>query len=302
MRGRSAGATRWSLGDSPQSEAIDRLPWRGTADERPALPVPPAAMPLRWHRRFRKRWRWVGAFDETLMLFAAVVRVGPAGMTFWGVWDRERRELHERTRRSLPWRRPEVTMEGREARVRAPGVEADLLVEGGNPIECMCPNGEGGYTWTRKQAGAPASGEVRIDGQGRRLEGLGIEDDSAGYHRRHTVWKWSAGVGAARDGAVVGWNLVSGINDPPRSSERAIWVAGRASEPGPVSFEGLEAIRFDDGSRLEFTAETERAHHERLPLVASSHYRAPLGSFRGSLGGVELESGLGVMESHDVLW
>jgi hypothetical protein len=128
-------------------------------------------------------------------------------------------------------------------------------------------------------------------------------DESAGYHRRHTAWLWSAGVGTARDGRPVGWNLVTGINDPERNSERAIWLDGTATEPGPVSFEGLDAIVFPDGSRLEFEAETERAHSEGIPLVARSVYRAPLGSFRGSLGGgIELESGLGVMESHDALW
>ncbi|MGH2956676.1 MAG: DUF2804 domain-containing protein [Solirubrobacterales bacterium] len=285
-----------------EADAIAALPWRGKPEDRPGIPVPPEAMPLRLRRRLRKRWRWVGAFDERLMAFAAVVSVGPAGMTFWGVWDRERRELHERTRRSVPWRRREVEMRGPEVAVRAPGLELDLAVEGGEPIECACPNGEGGYTWTRKLAGAPVSGEVRIGGRTLSLDGRGVVDDSAGYHRRHTVWKWSAGVGEARDGRPVGWNLVSGINDPPSSSERTIWVDGAPSEPDPVGFEGLEAVRFADGSRLEFTAETERVHHERLPLIARSDYRAPFGRFSGSLGGIELESGLGVMESHDVVW
>jgi Protein of unknown function (DUF2804) len=283
-------------------EAIEALPWRGTAESRPRLAVPPERMPLLWGRRLRKRWRWVGGFDGRLMAFAAVVSVGPAGMTFWGVWDRERGELHERTRRALPWRRPEVEMRDSEVSVRAPGLELDLVVGGGEPVECICPNGEGGYTWTRKLAGAPVSGEVRIGERTVPLGGRGVVDDSAGYHRRHTVWKWSAGVGTARDGRTVGWNLVAGINDPPSSSERGIWVDGEPSEPGPVRFEGLEAIRFTDGSELEFIQETERVHHERLPLIARSDYRAPFGRFGGTLGGIELESGLGVMESHDVVW
>jgi hypothetical protein len=181
-------------------------------------------------------------------------------------------------------------------------VEAELTFGEGDPIESMCPNGEGGYTWTRKLASVPARGEVRIDGRRHPLEGLGVEDDTAGYHRRHTVWKWSAGVGTARDGRAVGWNLVTGINDPPRDSERAIWIGGEENEPGPVVFEGLDSIRFEDGSKLRFSAETERSHHESIPLIARSDYRAPFGSFSGSLGGVELESGLGVMESHDALW
>jgi hypothetical protein len=189
-----------------------------------------------------------------------------------------------------------------EVRVGSGEVRAELSLGDGDAIESLCPNGEGGYTWTRKLAGVRARGEVILGDRRIPLEGRGVIDDSAGYHRRRTSWLWSAGVGSARDGRSVAWNLVSGINDPPRNSERAIWVQGRPSEPEPVAFEGLSAIRFADGSRLRFEAEAERVHSERLPLIGRSDYRAPLGSFRGSLGGIELASGLGVMESHDVVW
>src|SRR5262245_48734831 len=109
-------------------------------------------MPLLLGRRFRKRWRWVGAFARKLIVFAAVVEVGPASMTFWGIWDRERRRLWEGSRRGFLGRRPEVSMSGRTTRVRARSIEFDLELDEGNPIESMCPNGEGGYTWTRKAA------------------------------------------------------------------------------------------------------------------------------------------------------
>jgi hypothetical protein len=259
-------------------------------------------MPMRWRGRLRKRWRWVGAFAEEALLYAAIVEVGPARMAFWGVWDRERRALSERTRRALPWRRSEVEMRGAEVRVASGDVRVELSLGEGEAIESLCPNGEGGYSWTRKLAGVPARGEVVVGERRIPVEGRGVIDDSAGYHRRRTSWLWSAGVGTARDGRSLAWNLVSGINDPQRGSERAVWVEGRPSEPEPVAFERLNAVRFAEGSRLEFEAEAERVHSERLPLIARSDYRAPLGSFRGSLGGIELASGLGVMESHDVLW
>ncbi|MFL5907230.1 MAG: DUF2804 domain-containing protein, partial [Solirubrobacterales bacterium] len=267
------------------SAEVARLPWRGEADQRPSLPVPPERMPLLLGRRLRKRWRWVGAFAQNLIAFAAIVEVGPTSMTFWGIWDRERDRLWEGTRRGLPGRRPEVAMRGRSVFVRARSIELDLELGEGVPIECMCPNGEGGYTWTRKTAGIPASGEARIGRRASRLEGLAVEDDSAGYHRRYTSWKWSAGVGTARDGRTLAWNLVTGINDPSSSSERAIWVGGQPTEPGPVEFQGLQTIHFEDESRLNFTAETERVHHEAIPLIARSDYQAPFGSFSGSLSG-----------------
>ncbi len=259
-------------------------------------------MPLLLGRRMRKRWRWVGAFAESLIAFAAVVEVGPASMAFWGIWDRERRRLWEHARRVHPWSRPEVEMRGRSVAVRARSVEFDLELAEGNPIECMCPNGEGGYTWTRKQAGSRVKGEVRIGRRSSVLDGHGVEDDSAGYHPRYVNWRWSAGVGTSRDGRTVAWNLVTGINDPPSSSERAIWVAGEPVEPGPVSFQGLKSIHFEDESRLDFTAETQRTHHEGIPLIARSDYHAPLGTFSGMLNGLPLASALGVMEAHDVVW
>jgi len=36
--------------------------------------------------------------------------------------------------------------------------------------------------------------------------------------------------------APVAWNLVHGVNDPPTSSERTVWVAGQPSEPPPSRF------------------------------------------------------------------
>ena len=236
------------------------------------------------------------------MAFAAVVQVGPAGLIFWGIWDRGEERLHESIRRSFPLRRPEVEVRGSRVRIDSPRASARMELARGKPIESICPNDRGGYTWTRKRAGVRVTGQAQVGGRALSLDGLGVEDLSAGYHARRTVWKWSAGVGFGAGGETLGWNLVEGINDPTRNSERAIWVNGLPSEPGPVAFQGLEAIRFDDGSRLRFSAECERSHSERIPLLARSDYRAPLGSFAGWLAGIELRSGLGVMESHDVHW
>jgi len=284
------------------AEELARLPWRGRGQDRPRLAVPPERMPLLLGRRLRKRWRWVGVFAPNLIAFAALVQVGPASMTFWGIWDRERRRLWEGTRRGFPGRRAEVVMRGRDVHVRSGSIELDLEVGEGSPIECMCPSGEGGYTWTRKAAGMPVRGEARIGRRTSAIEGLGVEDDSAGYHARYTSWKWSAGVGTADDGRAFAWNLVSGINDPPQRSERTIWLAGEPTEPGPVEFQGLDSIHFEDESRLDFTAETQREHHEGIPLLARSDYQAPFGSFSGTLNGLPVDGALGVMEAHDAVW
>ncbi len=128
-------------------------------------------------------------------------------------------------------------------------------------------------------------------------------DDTAGHHARETEWWWTAGVGESPDGVALAWNLVSGVNDPPTGSERAVWVAGRPSETPPVSFASdLSSIRCEDGAELCFTAETERSRRDNLVIVRSD-YRAPFGTFSGTLpGGVELAHGLGVVEHHRARW
>jgi hypothetical protein len=181
-------------------------------------------------------------------------------------------------------------------------VRAFLRAGEGRWAESACPTGErDGYVWTRKRI-VPVECDLRIGERRIRVKARAIEDESSGYHPHHTVWDWSAGVGETTDGRAVGWNLVSGINDPAEHSERAIWIDGEPTEPGPVTFEGLEAISFDDGARLQFAKEVERRKDESRLFVKYS-YVQPFGTFSGSLaGGVELARGLGVMEHHDATW
>lgn len=244
------------------------------------------------------------------MVCAGRVEVGPVGQTFWAIFDRSRGELHERTRLRAPRTRGQVWTEGGThggerrgvvTQIDAREAEATLRIADGPWVEAVCASGDDGYTWTRKRS-TQIECEIRIGDRRLAASGRGIEDESAGYHPRHTSWCWSAGAGQATDGREIAWNLVSGINDPPVNSERVVWVGGEPQEPGPVEFDGLDGVAFDDGSRVGFVAEAERRRKENLLLVRSS-YRQPFGSFTGSLpGGIELEGALGVMEKHDATW
>jgi hypothetical protein len=256
-------------------------------------------MPLRRHGQLRKRWRYVGFFAEELMLCMARAEVGPLTQSFWVLWDRERerRLSHTAVR---PGSR-EVRFDGSLAEIDAAGMRASLRLGDAAAVEATCPSGPG-WGWTRKRAGVPIEATIELPGRRRQLRGAGVDDQSAGYHQRRTSWLWSAGVGRAADGREVAWNLVEGINDPPHGSERAIWGIGeKPVEPRPVRFDGLAAVGFGDGSRLAFATETEHARDDDYLLLRSS-YRHRFGTFGGSLGGIELESGLGVMEEHEALW
>lgn len=268
-------------------------------------------MPLRFAGGWRKRWRYASAFGDELMVCAARAQVGPLHQTFWAVVEREGGRLHERTRARAPWSRGEVRNDGwaiggggagPTTRIDAGDLHVSMRTGEGAWVESICPTPDGAYVWTRKRV-APVEVDAALPG-GRRVRATmrGVEDESAGYHPRHTVWDWSAGIGVAEDGRSVGWNLVAGVNDPSRGSERAIWIDGEpAHEPGPVTFDSLDAIRFSDGSRLEFTKEAERTRRENKLIVRYS-YRQPFGTFTGTLDGIPLRNGLGVMEHHDAVW
>jgi hypothetical protein len=260
-----------------------------------------------------KRWRYVGVFGEQLMACAALVQIGPARQSFWALQLPGEGELRERTR--LRPRHGEVELvQGLQRgdalvdipgrlRIEDRGVELHLALEEEAGVEALCPHGRF-EVWTRKQAGVRACGTLSIDGAPpRQIDALAVIDDTAGHHARHTEWRWSAGVGSTPAGEAVAWNLVSGVNDPASGSERAVWVAGEPREVPAVDFAAdLSRISCDDGSELYFRPECERSRRDRL-LILSSDYRAPFGTFSGTLpGGIELASGRGVVEHHRARW
>jgi hypothetical protein len=255
-------------------------------------------MPLLRGGRPLKRWHWIGVFTPELMLCAAQVRVGPARQSFWAVWDGE--QLRGRTR--VAGRHGRVEVAPGVLRVHDDDVEIELAVDRDDGVESICADA-GQYVWTRKHAGVLARGAVRIGASERTIEGRAAIDETAGYHARRTDWLWSTGVGRTEDGREVAWNLVQGVNDPPRGSERTLWVDGVPREPGPVDFAGgLDRVRFADGSELRFQAQATRARRDNLLLVRSD-YECPFGSFSGELeGGVRLLEGVGVMERHSARW
>jgi hypothetical protein len=270
-------------------------------------------MPLFLRTRPLKRWRYVAIFAEELMACAAQVQIGPARQSFWALHLEGAPALRERTR-LLP-RRGELELLGGDAaggswagepgrlRVRDRGVELDLTLAEDAGWQARCRHGRG-EVWTRKQAGIRATGSIALDGGSPRpIDALAVIDDTAGYHARRTEWWWTAGVGESPDGVALAWNLVSGVNDPPHGSERAVWVAGQPAEAPAVSFSGdLSCVLCEDGSELRFDARAERSRSDNL-LIVSSDYRAPFGTFTGTLpGGIALARGRGVVEHHRARW
>jgi hypothetical protein len=222
------------------------------------------------------------------------VRIGFLRQRFWAVCE-PGRPVVEGTTLGCGG----VSMDGSRALVETRDVRIDLTVEEGDGVETRHAD----EVWTRKQAGVPVRGRIAVDGRSYELDCLGVVDETSGRHRRHTTWSWSAGGGRSADGARIGWNLVTGVNDEPTGSERCVWVDGEPREVGPVSFaDDLSSVSFAEGGSLSFSAWGAREDHTNL-LLLRSDYRQPFGTFSGVLpGGVELAEGFGVMEWHDVWW
>ena len=301
------------------TSALESLPWRGPAEERPELPLPPGKMPIRFAGTWRKRWRYVGAYGEQVMLCAAKVRIGPFGQTFWAILDRRSGEVIEHTKQLRPSQRGEVWTErgGGDQGLgsghdRDAPANADPRRRRHGQARLLRLRRLGGVglperrRWLRldPQATVLDRADVDLGERGRIRETLrGIEDESAGYHPHHTVWSWSAGVGACADGRNVAWNLVEGVNDPAAGASGRSGSTARTHRASPARSASTVSTgsRFEDGTRLGFAADAERQAEENRFVVKYS-YRQPFGRFSGSLAGLELAQGIGVMEHQDAVW
>ena len=233
-------------------------------------------------------------FCDEVMLCVGDAHIGPLRQRFWAVAEPERPIA---TRTTLT--NGGVELDGSHVMVETRDVRIDVELDEDGGVETRHTDD----VWTRKQADVPARGEVRVGSRMYTFDCSAVVDDTAGYHRRHTQWKWSAGVGTAADGRSIGWNLVNGVNDPPTGSERAIWIDHEPYEPGPVTFaDDLSRIEFSDGGALEFSEWSAREENTNV-LLLRSRYLQPFGTFTGSFpDGVQLARGYGVVEVHDVHW
>ena len=236
--------------------------------------------PLRAGRPL-KRWRYLGVYRPDVMLCVGDARVAGVPQRWWAVALPDG-TLIEGSRG--------VELSAERAQVR--GV-LELRLEEPAGVEVVSPHGRS-YIWTSKHAPVHVRGRVSAAGQTFELDGDdGFVDRSAGYHARHTAWRWSAGVGRTDDGRRVAWNLVDGVHDAPSSSERTVWVDGEPHEVPPQEFaDDLSSV---GGTALPRVVGARVAHQpagdeEQLPAAFRRVQRraavrfAPRGGLRGHGG------------------
>ncbi len=280
------------------SRSIDQ-PYRGTGVDRPrGVPLPPERMPLLRAGQLRKRWHYVSFWSRELSFCAARASVGPLQQEYWGIWDREGNKFREGSHRFTR----HVRLEPNRVQVWDGDAEIAVTFEPCTSFEVYRPASDA-YIWSHKDYCRQARGSVRYDGTKRSVRGVIFVDINAGYHERHTQWRWAAGAGLDQQNRLVAFNAITGLFDTPTQSERTVWIEGDAQEVGPNSFaDDLSTVSFAEGGILEFQPEALIEQHENLLLVRSDYFHW-FGTYTGTLpGGIELREAFGVRERHDALW
>jgi hypothetical protein len=255
-------------------------------------------MPLFRAGQLRKRWHYVSFWSRELSFCAARASVGPLQQEYWGIWDREtnqfRQGSHRFTRR--------VRLEPNRVQVWDGDAEIAVTFEPCVSFEVYRPANEA-YIWSHKDYCRQARGSVRYDGTKRSVRGVIFVDINAGYHERHTQWRWAAAAGLDQHKRLIAFNAITGLFDTPDQSERTIWIEGDAHQVGPNTFaDDLSTVSFAEGGTLQFQPEALIETHENF-LVVRSDYFHWFGTYSGTLpGGIELREAFGVRELHDALW
>jgi hypothetical protein len=228
-------------------------------------------------------------------LTACRITVGPFNQEFWFLWDGARSA--ERVYRG----KGSFRLDDKGFEITGGELSGRIAFHAVDSFEVLTHD-DRAYTWTRKTL-INAAGSIRIGGREISVDSTGLIDESAGYHPRHTHYKWSAGAGRDTQGRAIAWNLVTGINDNEAANENTVWIDGVAQQTGLVKIDdGLGSVDLADGSRLSFYPVAEKAVRSNL-IIVRSNYRHPIGRVSGTLaGGVTLKSAFGVMENHDVHW
>lgn len=280
------------------SAPIDQ-PYRGNGADRPReVPLPPEHLSLFRNGQLRKSWHYVSFWSRELSFCAARVSVGPLQQEYWGIWDRAAQEFRERSH--IFTRR--VRLETNRVQVRDGDTEIDVAFETCTSFEVYRP-AHRAYIWSHKDYCRKARGTVRYGDTNREVAGVMFVDINAGYHERHTNWRWAAGAGFDQNNRLVAFNAITGLFDTPTNSERTIWIDGDAQEIGPNSFsEDLSTVSFAEGGTLVFQPEALIENHDNFLLVRSD-YLHWFGTYTGTMpGGIELREAYGVRERHDALW
>lgn len=281
------------------SQTSPNQPYRGDGSNRPtSVPLPPQHLPLFRSGQLRKTWHYVSFWGRELSFCAAQVKVGPLKQEYWGVWDRAAGQF----RQASHVFGSRIQFQSNRVQVNDSDVQIDVSYSNAVSFEVYRPAARA-YIWSHKDYSREARGTVQYGNRKVKANGVMFVDVNAGYHERHTQWRWAAGAGLDQQGRLIAFNAITGLFDTPTNSERTIWIDDVAREVGPNTFSAdLSTVSFAEGGTLTFQPEQLIEQHDNY-LVIRSDYFHWFGTYLGTLpGGIELREAYGVRERHDAIW
>lgn len=215
----------------------------------------------------RKRWAFLFAASDEVMIAAAVVEAGWFAAGWAWVLDRSLGALVvDQFAPGLPGLNARVNdLQGDGARARystlglridvkreqerwelgivgRKGFRAEVVLESRGapaPFTLVTPVAGPGVRATQKAAAMSASGTVVVGGRTWLLDGgTGGVDTTHGYLARETAWRWAFGTGRLPGGGPIAFNLAEGFAGVPEGDpgENAVFRSFETSRLPPVAF------------------------------------------------------------------
>lgn len=286
-----------------------------------------------------KRWVYLSLLTETEFLALAIVQLGYAANLFAYVVDLQTGQM--RQTESLaplglglqmapgPLAGQSVWQRGQN-RVAVTGnssgwtLDVDLSLEGqnlkgqaqvtmGQPLSLVHRLAPNRLAYTLKDAGLPATLDLRLDGRQLGQTGLACIDWTRSAARRTTKWNWASLATRLADGRRLGLNASAHVYENAQGvgQENAIWLDGELHALGNLQFtlpnQPLQQKwRLDgEGVQLEFTPQCARQQDVNLGLIRS-RFIQPFGHFDGTVQvgqeRLDVRHAFGVVEDHLALW
>ena len=257
----------------------------------------------------RKRWMWMTAITDEVLVAACVVDLGYVanGFAFVATKDAivvDRSAIVPRARvgadgaARLASRGLKLDLGTRSMRVEARDLDVDATIDAANAPPAITAIARAGkFNITQKRALATVRGRARAGGKAFSLDGgLAGWDFTAGLLARHTAWRWAFGIGRDRSGTPIAFNLVDGFVG---ATECALFRPGETIglEEPRITLNGVRGVDVD----LEFRTVGAHEQNSNFGIVRSRFVQAA-GTFHGTIHGTAIDGVRGVAEDQDVLW
>ena len=257
------------------------------------------------------QFNFIGIMGPDIMAGLAVVDLNMVGNGFFYIYDRKNKTLVETKKIAPPFcasikTNPsnmdsrfsfgglQISFQGNKIKARGKDIslDAELDLNGLNPLRLCTRAGYRGWVYTEKTTPVSISGTMTCKGKSWNLsspENLALVDWSAGFMRRNTFWNWAAIAATLPCGRCFGLNLASGVNETG-FTENAVWIDNTMVKVDTVNFifdpddlmKPWKITSYDKKINLEFLPENKRDEKTNA-LILASRFTQLMGCYSGTI-------------------